>query len=206
MAPHGHGHGCKHEHEDDGVVAGEASSLYGAIDFSRVFCLNEDPCHPGKAALKPTDRKRDVTEFLLSDADEEVILHIPFSGDVKLKGITIFGGGSDESPREMRAFVNREDVDFETAQTSVPVQKWDLAQEASAELEYITTAARFSNLSSLTLFFPSNFGAEHTKIYYVGLRGQHMKIKREAVNAIYEARPLAKEQDVKRESHTSWGL
>mmetsp|Transcript_21350 Transcript_21350/g.55487 ORF Transcript_21350/g.55487 Transcript_21350/m.55487 type:complete len:84 (-) Transcript_21350:2599-2850(-) len=81
MAPHGHGHGCKHEHEDDGVVAGEASSLYGAIDFSRVFCLNEDPCHPGKAALKPTDRKRDVTEVFLASGTIVCILSCTVSAE-----------------------------------------------------------------------------------------------------------------------------
>jgi PITH domain len=37
-------------------------------------------------------------------------------------------------------------------------------------------AARFNSVNHLTIFFPQNFGAESTKIYYIGLRGDFMQV------------------------------
>lgn len=39
-------------------------------------------------------------------------------------------------------------------------------------------AAKFSNLSSITLFFPQAQGADSTQIYYVGLLGQWSEVWR----------------------------
>ncbi|KAK8921733.1 hypothetical protein KSP39_PZI020145 [Platanthera zijinensis] len=50
--------------------------------------------------------------------------------------------------------------------------------------------ARFQSAASLTLHFPVNFGAETTKIHYIGLRGEATQLKRDAVaNIVYELYP-----------------
>lgn len=36
--------------------------------------------------------------------------------------------------------------------------------------------SRFGGLRSLTLYIPRNFGAETTKLYYIGLRGEATKV------------------------------
>jgi hypothetical protein len=72
----------------------------------------------------------------------------------------------------MRAFINRDDVDFGLASELAPTQEWTLTEDATASLEYATRFAKFQSVSSLTLHFPRNGGAPHTRVYFVGLRGE----------------------------------
>jgi hypothetical protein len=49
---------------------------------------------------------------------------------------------------------------------------------------------KFSSLHHLTLYFPTNFGSETTKVYYIGLRGEFSEAHRHGVTiCTYEARP-----------------
>jgi len=36
--------------------------------------------------------------------------------------------------------------------------------------------ARFNSVHHLSILFPTNFGAETTKVYYIGLRGDYMEV------------------------------
>jgi hypothetical protein len=57
---------------------------------------------------------------------------------MRLQAICVIGGSDGSAPSELRAFVNREGLDFSIVNELAPVQKWDL-QEAQAELlEYPT--------------------------------------------------------------------
>lgn len=53
------------------------------------------------------------------------------------------------------------------------------------------------NVSKLWLFISHNFGADTTKIMYLGFKGEFTKYRREAVQAVYEARPLKAAKDVR---------
>jgi hypothetical protein len=72
----------------------------------------------------------------------------------------------------MRAFINRDDVDFSLAAELTPVQEWSLVEDATASVEYATRFSKFQSVSSLTLHFPSNGGAACTRIFFIGLRGE----------------------------------
>ena len=52
----------------------------------------------GRLVFKPWERRLDKTEFVESDADEELLINIPFNGDVKLKGLIVIGGEDDTHP------------------------------------------------------------------------------------------------------------
>jgi hypothetical protein len=84
----------------------------------------------------------------------------------------VAGGGDGTSPTAMRAFINRDDIDFAMAADLAPAQEWSLVEDATASLEYATKLSKFQAVSSLTLFFPSNGGAPCTRIHFVGLRGE----------------------------------
>ena len=43
-------------------------------------------------------------QYLDSDADEQLIIYIPFTGDVKLKSICVMGGEDDMHPTKMLAW------------------------------------------------------------------------------------------------------
>lgn len=45
-------------------------------------------------------------------------------------------------------------------------------------------------MHSLDLYFPTNFGADRTTITFVGLRGEFSERRRQAVEAVYESKPM----------------
>ena len=62
---------------------------------------------------------------------------------------------------------------------------------AGATMEYATKASKFQNVHTLDLHFPGNVGGgDATRVDFVGLKGSHTPAKREAVVAVYEARPV----------------
>lgn len=44
-------------------------------------------------------------QFVVSDADEELLFNIPFTGNVKLKGIIIIGADDDSHPSKVKLYV-----------------------------------------------------------------------------------------------------
>ena len=91
---------------------------------------------------------------------------------MNVKSITICGGGRESSPRSVRVFVNREDLDFSAAADATPTQVLELIDDVDAQpdAEYKLRAAKFQRVSSLTLFFDANFAGEDesTEIVYIG--------------------------------------
>ena len=55
-------------------------------------------------------------------------------------------------------------------------QKWDLVEEWMDGVEYPTKLSKFSNVSSLDLYFPENFGEEVTTVYYIGFKGEFTSV------------------------------
>ena len=83
--PHGlsHGHqGCDHgEAGKVGEEAGIAYSLYQKIDMDKLTCLNEESENSGKTVFKPWEMRLDREKFVQSDADEELLFNIQFTGE-----------------------------------------------------------------------------------------------------------------------------
>lgn len=125
-----------------------------------------------------------------NEGDPELIVFIPFTADVKIKSIAIVGGADGTSPAKMRAFINRDGIDFSDAQSMQPVQEWDLAENLQGVLEYQTRYSRFQSVGNITLHFPDNFGGDTTQIHYIGLKGEATQLKRDVVaNIVYEVVP-----------------
>ena len=96
----------------------------------------------------------------------------------------------EDSPDQMKAFVNREDVDFDSVESITPDQTWDLIRDVPRDVlpEYPTKITKFSNLRNLTLFFPSNFsGSDVSRIAYIGLKGEWTALNRDPIITLYEA-------------------
>lgn len=101
----------------------------------------------------------------------QLIFFIPFTGNVKLKSIIVITDNDESRPTVMKAYKNRDDVDFELAETLTPTQEWGLVEAGGDGLKYETRASQFQGLHSLTLFFPENAGGDTSKITYIGLVG-----------------------------------
>lgn len=62
--------------------------------------------------------------------------------------------------------------------------EWFLFLQRNSHLG-VSRAAKFSNLSSITLFIPVSQGAENTRIYYVGFLGSWTEVSQHAVYPIF---------------------
>ncbi|KAL2913984.1 hypothetical protein HK105_206422 [Polyrhizophydium stewartii] len=195
---HDHGHddhhhhhgggGHDHGHDHDGPDRGAEFTLYTQIAFDSVRCLNEAVDGSARTVFKPWDQRFDQTKVLASDADEQLIVFIPFTGSVKLKSIAVLGFNDLSAPSKMKAFINREDIDFDSVESTGCQQEWELVESTPRGVipEYPTRMARFSNVRNLTLFFPSNFGDDVTQILYIGLKGEWTALNRDPIITVYE--------------------
>ena len=104
-----HDHVRNGEFQRGGIAFG--AKLNSAIDFTKVQAWN---CQQNQAEVSAV-LNIDVTdpappEALQSDADEELLLHVPFTEFIKLRGISIIGGGGQESPSKVKLYASRNDV------------------------------------------------------------------------------------------------
>uniref|UniRef100_A0A069DQI4 Putative thioredoxin-like protein n=2 Tax=Triatominae TaxID=70999 RepID=A0A069DQI4_9HEMI len=186
----GHGHGCDGDHDhDETPEMGLQYSLYSKIDIDNLQCLNEAVEDSGKAIFKPWEERLNFEKFVESDADEELLINIPFTGNIKLKGIIVIGGEDQSHPSKMKLYKNRPRMTFDDTGL-IPDQEFDLHPDTTGTLEYSTMVVKFSSVHHLTIYFPQNFGAENTKLYYIGLRGEFTPAHRHGVTiCTYEAKP-----------------
>ncbi|CAN6582748.1 unnamed protein product [Malus baccata var. baccata] len=135
-----------------------------------------------------------------NEGDPELLVYIPFTSDVKIKSISVVGGVDGTGPSKMRAFINREGIDFSDAQGMQAIQEWDLVENFQGTLEYQTRYSKFQNVASITLHFPDSCGGDTTKIEYIGFKGEATKLKRDVVATIvYELRPNPSDHKTKAE-------
>ncbi|XP_064540512.1 PITH domain-containing protein GA19395 [Drosophila montana] len=190
---HGHGHGCSHEATDidNALEMGIEYSLYTKIDLENTECLNEEDDGSGKTVFKPYEKRLDTSKFVQSDADEELLFNIPFTGNIKLKGIIIRGANDNSHPNKVKLFKNRPKMTFDNARGKAD-QEFELSRDFRGEVEYSPKVVTFSSVHHLSLYFPSNFGDDNTRIYYIGLRGEFTEAHYHGVTICnYEARANA---------------
>uniref|UniRef100_A0A023GG31 Putative thioredoxin-like protein n=1 Tax=Amblyomma triste TaxID=251400 RepID=A0A023GG31_AMBTT len=206
-----------HHHHDDGgdpcgghggssplgPEMGVQYSLYSKIDLDNVQCLNEVKEGSGKSVFKPWEQRMDRDKYVDSDADEELLFNIPFTGNVKLKSILVVGGDAATHPSKVRIFKNRPQMTFSDARAA-PEQEFELQHDSSGSLEYPLRAVKFSSVHHLSLHFPSNFGDDVTRIYYIGLHGEFSEAQRQGiVLCSYESAPNPADHKVQQEMPTS---
>mmetsp|Transcript_27677 Transcript_27677/g.78261 ORF Transcript_27677/g.78261 Transcript_27677/m.78261 type:complete len:207 (-) Transcript_27677:183-803(-) len=189
---------CSHDHDCEAQDCAPQWVLYKHVDMLQVSCLNEAVRGSCRNVLKPWHQRAEPTETpLRSNADDaELLLHIPFTGDVKLSSICVVGAGDALGPSRMRAFINRNDLDFGTVENATAAQEWDLLENPQGHIEYPTKVTKFINVHSLTLHFPDSFGGDVTEIHFVGLKGEYKEARREAVHTVYESKPMPEDHKV----------
>lgn len=196
------GHSHDHDHEDDVGL-----SLRPQIDFTRVTCLNEEIAGSGSSVLKLHEERLSATPSVRSpDDDPELLFHIPFTEAVSLKSISIQNLSSNTataSPRRIKLFADREDLDFETARELAPQQELELLPPhhfVEGTIDYpLRPAGRFQNISCLSIYIQDNYddsGESGTEITFVGVKGNGTRMKRMAVETVYESQGMPKDHKV----------
>lgn len=73
-------------------------------------------------------------QFVESDADEELLFNIPFTGNLKLKGITIIGADDNSHPDKVRLFKNRPKMSFDDARSKAD-EEMELTLNPTGDIE-----------------------------------------------------------------------
>ncbi|KAJ1664004.1 hypothetical protein IW140_004418 [Coemansia sp. RSA 1813] len=189
---HSHSHSHSHDHSHDAEAdTGLADSLHRQLNIDEAWCLNEQTPDSIKTIFKPWHERLDTLRIVRSDADEELLVFVPFTAMIKLRSIYIWGGGSRSAPSEVSVFANRDDLDFDTVGECTPTQKWALIDQAREPVEYPVRATKFNNVRCLTLYFPTNFGDPETVLHFLAFRGEWTKFTDAPVVSIYELNPRA---------------
>ncbi|KAK1761317.1 PITH domain-containing protein [Echria macrotheca] len=205
---HNHDHEEGHDHTDD-LTPALQFSLYSHIDFDKVTTLNEREAGSGRAVVKKTWGERmEVAPEVVSDVDEEVLVHVPFTGQIKLHAILLRTSDSPSAPRTLKVIINRDGgLDFSTASDAPATQVFELSRTSQIQ-ELPVRRAKFSAVRCLDLFFPDNFGSDGndsdsdddeipTRISYLGFKGEWMPLGRAPANILYEAAANPSDHKVK---------
>ncbi|EOY11104.1 PITH domain-containing protein [Theobroma cacao] len=144
--------------------------LLDFIDWSGVECLNQNSNHSIANALKQGYRE-DEGLNLESDADEQLLIYIPFTQVIKLHSIVI-KGSEEEGPKTVKLFSNKEHMGFSNVNdfpsSDTAVLSPDNLKGKPTVLKYV----KFQNVRSLTIFIEDNqSGSEITKVQKIALHG-----------------------------------
>ncbi|KAF8966636.1 galactose-binding domain-like protein [Flammula alnicola] len=170
----------------------DLSNLYRVIDKHNVYGLNLTVPEDAREVIKPWDEREDNTKYVDSNVDDQLILHIPFMENVRIKSILLKLGRGEVTPRHIRIYANRSTiVDFAEAETTKPHLNISLLEGETGVVEYPLRVASFASVHSLSLFFNDSVGGEGSRIYYVGFKGDMRSTKREVNSKLEVPAPNA---------------
>ncbi|KAJ7081531.1 PITH domain-containing protein [Mycena crocata] len=150
-------------------------SLLELLDLSQLNCLNESSEHPFSAIVS-AKAVNSSTNYLLSDADEQLLLNIPFNQSVRVRSIVIRSSAGEQAPKRVKLLVNRPNIGFEDVEDAeepevaqiLDISEEDVKQGKPIALRFV----RFQAVTSLHIFVVSNQGGtEETRIDAVDVLG-----------------------------------
>ncbi|KAI0057109.1 DUF1000-domain-containing protein [Artomyces pyxidatus] len=150
-------------------------SLLEHLDLSQLNCLNEVDTHTLKDIVS-SKSKNTTSSYLLSDADEQLLLNISFNQTVRVRSIVIQSSSPEQAPKLIKLLVNRPSIGFEDVQDAdepEAAQIIELTEEQVKEGKPIPLRfVRFQTVNSLHIFVGSNQGgADETRIDAIDVRG-----------------------------------
>ncbi|CAF2370677.1 hypothetical protein BRARA_A03752 [Brassica rapa] len=144
--------------------------LLDFIDWSGVQCLNQSSTHSLPNALKQGYRE-DAGLNLESDADEQLLIYIPFNQVIKLHSFAI-KGPEEEGPKTVKFFSNKEHMCFSNVNDFPPSDTAELTEENLKGKPVVLKYVKFQNVRSLTIFIEDNQSdSEVTKVQKIALYG-----------------------------------
>ncbi|KDE05594.1 hypothetical protein MVLG_04089 [Microbotryum lychnidis-dioicae p1A1 Lamole] len=164
-------------------------SLYPFIDHHGCYGTNLALPDSLPRVLRPLDSKDGGPwtggSIDSQDDDDELLVHVKFTELVKIKSVLIGTGGgrASNAPRLLKCWVNRVDgLTFSDVNSTATSQEFELLESTSGShdsLEYPVRLARFSNVSTIDLYFANTRGGESSRLYYLGFMGESRRIKKE---------------------------
>lgn len=194
-------HQCEHEHDHNHEhalppVTNGAQSLYPYINTPQVQCLNVNgrgSRNLTECFLKSQDQRNDVSKYLESDADCQMILHIPFTSICRVFSIVLRTSRTASgvaSPKNIKMFKNfTKSIDFDTLEESKPLHEVespenvgiDLSRDSTHEVvdessfvEHHLPRHLFQNAHCITIFIQNTWSDDDdlTRCFYLEVRGE----------------------------------
>ncbi|TFK25263.1 DUF1000-domain-containing protein [Coprinopsis marcescibilis] len=161
------------------------SNLYASIDRQNVHGLNLTTPEDAKAIIKPWAEREDTTKYAESNVDDQLIIHVPFNENVRIRSILLKLGRGESTPRHLRIYVNHATIiDFSDAEDTRPQLNISLQEGETKVVEYPLRSAAFASVHSLSLFFSEAVGEEQSRIFYLGFKGDMRSVKRETASEL----------------------
>lgn len=151
-------------------------SLLEYLDLLQLNCLNEVDDHNLKGILSGKT-KNTTASYLLSDADEQLLLNIYFNQAVRIKSIVLHTANPQEGPKLIKLLINRSALGFEDVEDAEEPKAALLVQELSEDTvkegqQIDLKFVRFQSVNSLHIFVSSNQGGkEATRIDAIDIFG-----------------------------------
>ncbi|CCL99588.1 uncharacterized protein FIBRA_01606 [Fibroporia radiculosa] len=150
----------------------DLANLYTSIDKTNVHGLNLTVPEDAQAIIKPWNERNDTSHSAESGVDDQIIIHVPFTQNVRVRSVLLKLGRGEVAPRHLRIYANHTNiVDFAEAEDVAPAMDLSLLEGEIGVTEYPMRNAAFANIHSLSLFFSEAVGGEFITIYYLGFRG-----------------------------------
>ena len=132
--------------------------LIEQIELPQCQCLNAASEHTLRHCLEAEQREEAGT-YLESDADEELLITLKFMQAVRISGLIVStaSGSADSAPKNLKLFVNKVGLDFDSARSDKCVQEVELTKAeavggARVELRFVN----FQGVQELGIFVGSN--------------------------------------------------
>ena len=147
-----------------------SESLKPAVDKKAMVALNTDDARSAPAPRALFGRGDDG---LVSDADEQLLLVVPFTRTARVVGILFRGPGDGSAPKSVRLFANAPAMDFDDAEDALPDAEIELSQrQALGHDVVLLPQGPFLNVQSLTVFVVDNqSGSDVTVWDHIALYG-----------------------------------
>jgi len=153
----------------ESIFKSDAEDLNGFITQSECTCLNESTSHTVANLFMGDERLT-----LQSDADEQLLISIPFGQTVKIKSIALRAPDDDSAPTTVKIFINQPSMDFADAEDNIkPTQvleltQDDLKEDGMTDLNYV----KFQYVDHITIFVEENNGGETSSLSGLHLFGK----------------------------------
>lgn len=137
---------------------------------------------------------------------KDVVVFVPFTGEVRVKAVIVIGGDEGTAPSKMKIYKNETNVDINIIEEKKPIQVIDMNENVSGELEYLLNVTKFNNTDNIVLGFDENFGAARTEIKFIGFKGEHLRDKPKITETVYEVQANLKDHKTMDEAMGNAGV
>lgn len=207
-----HFHGHSHGNGDDSDHVPPTPTLHLQllnlkIDLVHVTALNLGNHQDDLSRLFKSEQDRfSVKPVIRSDADEQLILHIPFlNGLVKLHLVILRTNGTDYCPHSVLLWKNSPSIDFDAVDSVKPLfalthphvgvcidddELPDVIDDHADFVEHHLPRHKFSGVHHLTMFFKDLHSDEdELRLHLIELRGEFTPLSKDPVISLYELAP-----------------